>query len=139
VSVFEVAGVSYNEPVDPALFTLALPADVIRDVSPEEMPTANRPLPQSAKEAARVLFDAFAREDWDLALTVFPQSGIPGGMKRGLGGLTVISIGEPFQSTFYPGWFVPYEIRLKDGTVKKHDLAVRNDNKAHRWMFDGGL
>jgi hypothetical protein len=50
----------------------------------------------------------------------------------------VISVGEPFQSGLYAGYFVPYEIRLRDGTVKKYKLAVRNDNPAHRWVVDGG-
>jgi hypothetical protein len=138
-SVFEILGVTYNEPVDPALFTLTLPEDVVRDVSSAEMPTANRPLPQSPKEAAQILFDALSREDWELARTIWPRSGFSDESKRDMGGLKVISLGEPFQSMFYRGWFVPYEIRLKNGYVKKHNLAVRNDNPAHRWVFDGGL
>ena len=38
-----------------------------------------------------------------------------------------------------PQVYVPYEIRLKDGTVKKWQLAIRCDNPEHRWYFDGGL
>jgi len=37
------------------------------------------------------------------------------------------------------GVFVPYEIRLKDGTVKKWNLAIRCDNPEHRWYYDGGM
>ena len=59
-------------------------------------------------------------------------------VKRVYGGMQVISLGEPFKSGLYPGYFVPYEIRLKNGYGKKHNLAVRNGNKAHRWMMDGG-
>jgi outer membrane lipoprotein-sorting protein len=81
-SVFEILGVTYNEPVDPALFTLTLPEDVVRDVSSAEMPTANRPLPQSPKEAAQILFDALSREDWELARTIWPRSGFSGESKR---------------------------------------------------------
>ena len=51
----------------------------------------------------------------------------------------MISIGEPFQSGLYTGWYVPYEVVLPDGTRKKMNLAVRNDNPAHRWVWDGGL
>ena len=50
-----------------------------------------------------------------------------------------ISLGEPFQSAGYAGWFVPYEIKLKSGGTKKHNLAIRNDNPAHRFQFDGGI
>jgi hypothetical protein len=39
----------------------------------------------------------------------------------------------------FAGWFVPYEIRFKDGTVKKHNLGVRDDNPAKRYVVDGGI
>jgi len=115
-----------------------LPANVIRGVSPEEM-AQSRPLPKSPKEAAEMLFDSYSREDWAGVLAVYPSSDVSARLKKAYGGLQVISTGEPFQSGFYRGWFVPYEIRLKSGYVKKHNLAVRNDNPAHRWVFDGGL
>ena len=139
VPVFEVTRVVYNEPLDPALFTLQLPKGVAWAVAPEHMPTANRPLPPGPKEAATVFFEALSREDWEQALVVYPQTSFSERFKTGLGGLQVLSIGEPFQSRFYRGWFVPYEIRLKSGEVKKWNLAVRNDNPAKRWVFDGGL
>jgi len=60
-------------------------------------------------------------------------------MKDIFGGLEIISIGEPFKSGKYPGWFVPYEIEFKSGGVKKFNLAVRNDNAAKRWQVDGGF
>jgi hypothetical protein len=103
------------------------------------MPVSRRGLPQSPKEAAEVFFDGLAREDWDQVLTIYPYGRLSRGFKSWLGGLRVISLGEPFQSFSYPGWFVPYEIRLKSGPVRKHNLAVRNDNPEGRWVFDGGL
>ena len=51
----------------------------------------------------------------------------------------MISIGEPFQSGLYPGWYVPYDIVLADGTHKQFKLAVRNDNPPRRWLQDGGF
>ena len=83
-----------------------------------------------------------------------------------LGGLEVISLGEPFRARIsiasllelqpnlrgqFKGMgnqkrlckvhsvYVPYEIRLKDGTVRKWQLSIRCDNPEHRWYFDGGL
>ena len=67
------------------------------------------------------------------------RTGVPQIFKDYLGGLEVISIGEPFQSMGYPGWFVPYEIKLQSGEIKKHNLAIRNDNPAHRFELDGGI
>ena len=139
VAVFEILEIRYNEAVDPALFTLALPESVIRHVGAEEMAVPAGPLPQSPREAAVMLFDGFAKEDWGRVLAVLPMSEVSPGARHALGGLKVISIGKPFRSGPYPGWFVPYEVRLRSGEVKKHNLAVRNDNPAGRWVQDGGL
>ena len=59
--------------------------------------------------------------------------------KEDLGGLTIVAIGEPFQSKGYAGWYVPYEIKLKSGEVKKWNLAIRKDNPAKRFVLDGGI
>jgi len=54
-------------------------------------------------------------------------------------GLTVINIGEVFTSRMYPGVFVPYEIRLSNGEIRKHNLALKTDAQTGRWHVDGGL
>jgi hypothetical protein len=87
---------------------------------------------------------------------------IPDELKKIYGGLAIVSLGKPFKGKIsitslpaeerkrlqaqgvgsgfeYPGVYVPYEIRLKDGTVKKWQLAIRCDNPEHRWYFDGGM
>jgi len=138
VVVFEIDDIRYNEPLAPELFTVALPDDVIRDVPPEVMPV-NRPIPATARDAAVTFLEGMAHRDWDQVLMVYRATAIPEGLKMYGGGLRVISIGEPFQSGLYDGWYVPYEILLADGTRKKLNLAVRNDNPAHRWVQDGGF
>jgi hypothetical protein len=60
-------------------------------------------------------------------------------MKDYLGGLEVLELDEPFQSASYAGWFVPYKIKLRSGDIKQHNLALRNDNPAHRFQLDGGI
>jgi outer membrane lipoprotein-sorting protein len=136
VPVFEITGVTYNQSFDPKLFTIDLPQNVVRALPPEQMPTA-RALPQSPKEAAAMFFDALSRQDTDELLAVYPASAAPPWVKS-MASLQVVSLGEPFQSGKYAGWFVPYEITM-NGDTKKHNLAVRNDNPAHRWVFDGGF
>jgi RNA polymerase sigma factor (sigma-70 family) len=88
---------------------------------------------------------------------------IPDSIKRYYGGLQIVSLGKPFKARLsiaallklqpelrrefknssgdFPaaGVFVPYEIRLKDGSVKKWQLSIRCDNPEHRWYFDGGM
>jgi outer membrane lipoprotein-sorting protein len=136
--VFEITDIRYNEPIAPELFTVTVPDDVISDVPPEQMPV-NRPLPATAREAAQTFLEGLAQRDWDRVLAVYPAIAIPESLKRCGGTFQVISIGEPFQSGLYGGWFVPYEIRWVDGHFKSWNLAVRNDNPAHRWLQDGGF
>jgi hypothetical protein len=138
VVVFEIVQILYNESLPPELFQLTLPADVVWDVPPEQM-SANRPIPSTAREAAVAFFEGMAQRDWERVLTVYPATSIPDDLREYCGGLTVISIGEPFRSGIYAGWYVPYEIRFADGSHKKWMLAVRNDNPAHRWVQDGGI
>jgi hypothetical protein len=136
VPVFEITAIRYNESLDPAVFTLNVPDTVNWAVPPDQM-SATRALPQSPKEAAAMFFDGLSRQDWDTLLTVF-SSNAPPQWATHYAGLQVMSLGEPFQVPIYPGWFVPYQFTL-NGHTKKWQLAVRNDNPAHRWVFDGGF
>lgn len=137
VLVFEITGIEYNVDIDPALFAVEVPDDVIWFTEPEELGEEYRQM--GPKEVARAFFQAMADEDWDELLKFWPQSDIDQRSKEHLGGLEIISIGEPFKSGRYPGWFVPYEIKFKSGYVKKMNLAVRNDNAAQRYVMDGGF
>jgi hypothetical protein len=55
-------------------------------------------------------------------------------MKEYLGGLEVVSIGEPFQKDSYPGWYVPYEIKLPPTDI---NVKVSNTNAAKRFVVNG--
>jgi RNA polymerase sigma factor (sigma-70 family) len=66
--------------------------------------------------------------------------------KNFYGGMELISLGKPFRGRViewnnaeYAGIYVPYEIRLKNGSIKKWHLGIRCDNPEHRWYFDGGM
>lgn len=72
-------------------------------------------------------------------MQVLGGTSVPPVIEKMYGGLRVISLGEPFQSGLYPGYYVPYQVRLRNGSTPAHNLAVRNDNPAHRWMVDGGF
>ena len=135
VVVAEFTDFRYNEVFPASLYALQLPADVnwMNQAGSKPMVNLNGP-----REAAQYFFDALAKEEWDSLLSVTPGTRVPPVVKRVYGGLQVISLGEPFQSGLYRGYFVPYEVRLRDGSTKSHKLAVRNDNPAHRWMIDGG-
>jgi hypothetical protein len=137
VLVFEVTDIEYNPQIDNGLFTLELPADVIWFEEPKNL--GDKYQQMTPKQVAQSFFQACADENWDEVLKFWPQSAVSQDLKDYLGGLKVISIGEPFKSGLYPGWFVPYEIKFKNGRVKKMNLAVRNDNPAKQYIVDGGI
>jgi len=143
VLIFEVTDIEYNMELDDGIFALDLPEDMIWSREPEILPDNEQYEKMTPKEAVTVFFQACADENWDEVLKFWTTSRIDDGMKKYLGGLTIKSIGEPFQSEGYArdglGWFVPYEIRLKSGVVKKLNLAIRKDNPANRFVVDGGI
>jgi len=139
VLIFEITDIELNTELDPALFELDLSENVVWDKDVEILPDNEIYEQMSPKEAATVFFQACAVEDWEEYLKFNAQSHVPQRTKDYLGGLEIISIGEPFQSEGYGGWFVPYEIRLRSGHTKQHNLALRKDNPANRYQVDGGL
>jgi len=140
----------YNQPIDPEMFDLdnEVPADVLRvdrdqqqielnkGISPDELEKYENMTP---KEMTIVFFQACADEDWEELLKFMSDSEIRQETKDYYGGLEIISIGESFKTDEYHGWFVPYEVRLKSGSIKKWKLAVSNRNIVQRYMCDGGF
>jgi translation initiation factor IF-1 len=141
VLIFEVTDIEYNIDIDDSVFVLDFPEDMIWKREPEILPDNERYEKMTPKEAAETFFQACAEENWEEVLKFWTASRIDERFKAHLGGLEIISIGEPFQSKGYnrKGWLVPYEIRLKHGDIKKHNLAIRKDNDANRFVVDGGI
>jgi outer membrane lipoprotein-sorting protein len=137
VLVFEVTSIEYNPEIDDKLFTLELPEDVIWAVEPKDL--GDKYQQMTPEEVARAFFQSCADENWDETLKFWPMSAVDNKLKDYLGGLEIISIGEPFKSGLYPGWFVPYEIRLRSGRIRNMNLAVRNDNPGGRYIVSGGF
>jgi hypothetical protein len=90
----------------------------------------------SLQEVAQKFFQACAEENWE-------EAGKFGSLSPRVqamyGRLKIISIGTPFQQLDrYFGWFVPYEVTLKSGEVRKFNLALRRGPYG-RFVVDGGL
>jgi hypothetical protein len=101
-------------------------------------------------KAAETLFDALQRRDaWEAGkfwMGDFAKD--EHFMFKYYGGMKVISIGKPFKATSKKrdrkgrsinlhDVFVPYEVRLADGTLKKWHVALNwHDN---HWYWDGGM
>jgi hypothetical protein len=90
----------------------------------------------SQREVAQRFFQACAQENWD---EVRKFRSVSQRFKDAYGGLKIISIGAPFQQLdTYHGWYVPYEITLKSGEARKHNLALC-PGPYGRFVVDGGL
>jgi hypothetical protein len=90
----------------------------------------------SLQEVAQKFFQACAEENWDEASKFCSASQR---FRDVYGGLKIISIGTPFQQRdTYHGWYVPYEITLKSGEVRKHNLALCPGPNG-RFVVDGGV
>jgi hypothetical protein len=137
VQIFDLNQIEYDQPIDPSVWQLDLPADVSWYKEPEKLPDNEKYTAMTAEQAARAFFEACAKEDWNEAGKF--MSPVSKSVKDYLGGLQIVSLGQAFTSKSYGGRFVPYEIKFKSGKVQKHNLAVRNDNPAHRWQVDGGI
>lgn len=138
VQIFELSRIRYNPPIPPEVFALELPGDVNWYQEPEKLPDNEQYARLSAEQAARKFFEACGRKDWTEAAKFWPMPWTER-LQDGIGGLEIVHLGESFTSQGYSGRFVPYEIRLPGGQVKKHNLALKKDRKTGRWFVDGGF
>jgi hypothetical protein len=137
VLVLEIVDIQYDLPLPESLFTLDLPEDMIWHREPQKLDDKYQEM--KPEETARVFLQACTNKNWDEVLKYWPMTKIEQKFKEYLGGLEIISIGKPFKSGLYPGWFVPYETKSKHGEIKKCNLAVRKDKKAKRFIVTGGF
>ena len=103
------------------------------------LPNNEKYAAMTREQAARAFFEACGREDWTEAAKFCTMTS---GLKEFLGGVEVVNIGNSFSSalTAIGGpLFVPYEIKLKNGYVKKFNLALKKNGKTGRWYVDGGI
>jgi hypothetical protein len=131
VQVLTIEKIEYDQPIDPELFAIKLPENVQWIKEPEKLQDNEKYEKMTPKEAAQAFFDACGKEDWVEAQKF--SMPLNDRIKTYLGGLKVVSLGEPFQSKGYAGgkgWFVPYEIKL----AVKTKIVVRNDNPAGRFL-----
>jgi len=135
VKIFDLSQIDYNQPIDPGVWKLDLPADVNWAQLPETVPVLpdnERYASLTAEQAARAFFEACSREDWN-EVGKF-MSPVNPRLKEYLGGLKVISLGKSFTSKTYPGQFVPYEIQLPP---QEFNVRVSNANSAKRYVVIG--
>lgn len=137
--IFELDQIDYNQPIDPSVFNPQLPTNVVWEKPMQILPDNQKYAVMTSEEAARTFFEACGREDWNVAGKFCTMTS---SLKEELGGTKVLTIGKHFTSAISlinGAQFVPYEIKLKDGTIKKWNLALKRDGRTHRWFVDGGI
>jgi outer membrane lipoprotein-sorting protein len=98
--IFETENIKYDKPIDPATFVLDLPKDVFWIQEPAKLPDNEKYEKMTPKESATAFFEACSQEKWDEVKKFW--NGPMEDLKKYLGGLQVISIGEPFKVPLYP-------------------------------------
>jgi hypothetical protein len=136
--IFELDQIDCNQPIDPGVFQLQLPADVSWYQEPQKLPDNAKYAAMTAEQAARAFFEACRRGDWTEVAKFSPMP-FSEQIREYLGGLEIVNLGESFTSQGYPGRFVPYEIKFKNGELKKFNLALKKDPQTGRWFVDGGF
>ena len=100
---------------------------------------------QTADEAARVFLEAMSKGDRD-TIAQFLGWGSPSidqllidKNKSTVAGLEIVSLGTPTNIVGTIIWFVPYEIRFKNGDVHTNRLRFEHDPRTKRWYWGGGF
>jgi len=126
VLVAVIDRIEYGEPIKPEVFSLKFPENVRWYKVPERLADNEKYEKMTPKEVAQAFFGACEKRDWKEAEKFY--SPFDERFKAFLGGLEIVSLGEPFRSEKYPGWYVPYEIKVTM-TVQ---FGVCYDNPAKR-------
>jgi hypothetical protein len=138
--VFQLDQIDCNQPMDASLFQLQLPADVKWAGQMQMLPDNAKYAAMTSEQAARALLEACGSTNWTEAEKFFNP--LTDGEKQYLGGLQVINLGAHFTSAISlvsGAEFVPYEIKLKNGDVKRWNLSLKRDARTQRWYVDGGI
>jgi hypothetical protein len=124
---------------------LKLQEDLKWTGSPEVLTNNDAYARMSPKEVVQACFDAQAKFDWtemrkftSEADVTNTQGQVKMAEKAGLdlhNLMPVFEVGEAKWSPEQSAWFVTCRVLQ----TKKWNLAVRNDNAAHRWQVDGGI
>lgn len=129
--------IEYRDHFDDEVFSHRLPEGThLMEVADAGNPKYSQMGPE---EVANFIFTAWRNEEWeDIRLFCEGQAIINWMKAHPLASFRVS--GPKFKwNLIYPGHQIPFELVFKDGRVHKGALALRNDNRMKRYVFDGGL
>jgi hypothetical protein len=126
VQIMAIEKIEYGQPIKPEVFTLEVPNSVVWYKEPAVLPDNAKYEKMTPEETARAFFEACEKQDWNEVEKLYGS--LDERIKEHLAMMKLVSLGKPFQSKQYPGWFVPYEVKL----TMKHHFAVSYNNPAKR-------
>lgn len=131
--VLKITNIVYGQP-HPNL--LALPSGVRFIDLPQNTLQGIKGL--TATEAASAFLNAL--ETWNVSIidSAIDRNLTPRIYERELKGSVLVSVGESFTSGNEGTTFVPYTLRLPDGSWKRHNLALQKSSQGG-WIVVGGL
>lgn len=134
--VTESRSIQYMPQIGDEVFAIEVPADARVRTIPPAPPEIDALGP---REAAERFWKACIAEDWDTVGYFCSSPEVIDFLKKAQP-RELRALGEPFRKDPYVGVFVPYEIKYKRiWRTVKHNLALRNDNRYGRWVWDGGI
>ena len=137
ILVVNVKSIQYDTPVNKDKLTELPTGHEWRNVN-ETAKTGGQFANISDNDAIRLIVNAVNNNDLESIKEVFINYNFANITKQ-FEGAKVIRTGKPFKSGIYPGIFVPYEVSLPNGSIKKWNIALRNDNPDKKWVIDGGI
>lgn len=131
--ILKITDIIYGEP---RANLMELPSGVrFIDMSESSLPGLQG---LSATEAASAFLNAL--ETWDVSIlnNALDDNMMQTLYEPELKGAVLVSVGQAFNSGNEGITFVPYHLRLPDGTMKRHNLALQKGNRGG-WIVIGGL
>lgn len=132
ITVLKIKSINYGHP-DNDICRLA---DGIRFIETEQQPDGLKCL--DVEEAASSVLNAF--ENWDETILdkVIVREVSDATYREQFRGARLVSIGRSFTSGTGSSVFVPYTLELRDGTLRRHNLALQK-TETGGWIVVGGL
>lgn len=133
VPVLKVSDIRYDN--SPSEYNYMLP-NGIKFVEFDNQPDGLNGL--SAEEAASTFLNAFADWDEDVIDKMLERELQHAFYREYYQGAKLCSIGRAFMSGSGNSVFVPYTLKLRDGTSQRHNIALQRTNSGG-WVVAGGL
>lgn len=139
-TVLEIKNIQYDYDIDSSTFEV--PKDVewmeyLSGIHGNNSKTSEFVgiIPERAIEKAFAAMESWDEETLKVVMAQYNLKNI----KSTYAGCRLLSHKIHFRSGRYAGVFIPCTIQFANGEKVNRNIAIRNDNKEHVWLIDGGI